>query len=207
MAVSAVAVGFAQRRRAQPHLVGVESASCPTRPRQVLVRAVRGRHRTAAWPLRDRPRRSTSSAAAVRRHQPCVTVLHMLSIRNATPLPPGPVATTRTGYCQPAATCVVDFGVDRVTLAEIARRAGVSRPTVYRRWPDARSILAALLTRHITEAVRAVPTRGAGREELVSRVVAVAERLRRRRPGDGGAAVGVGASSTSPNGWAPASTC
>jgi len=25
---------------------------------------------------------------------------------------------------------VIDFGVDRVTLAEIARRAGVSRPTV-----------------------------------------------------------------------------
>ena len=45
-----------------------------------------------------------------------------------------------------AASCVIDFGVDRVTLAEIARRAGVSRPTVYRRWPDTRSVLAALLT-------------------------------------------------------------
>ena len=31
-----------------------------------------------------------------------------------------------------AASCVRDFGVHRVTLAEIARRAGVSRPTVYR---------------------------------------------------------------------------
>ena len=45
-----------------------------------------------------------------------------------------------------AASCVVDFGVDRVTLAEIARRAGVSRPTVYRRWPDTPSVVAALLT-------------------------------------------------------------
>ncbi|MGH3597418.1 MAG: TetR/AcrR family transcriptional regulator, partial [Mycobacterium sp.] len=78
-----------------------------------------------------------------------------------------------------AASCVVDFGVDRVTLAEIARRAGVSRPTVYRRWPDTRSILAALLTSNITAALRDVPVPGDGREGLVARVVAVAERLRR----------------------------
>lgn len=77
-----------------------------------------------------------------------------------------------------AASCVVDFGVERVTLAEIARRAGVSRPTVYRRWPDTRSVLAALLTSHITEAVAEVPVRGCGRAAIVERVVAVAERLR-----------------------------
>lgn len=78
-----------------------------------------------------------------------------------------------------AASCVIDFGVDRVTLAEIARRAGVSRPTVYRRWPDTRSILAALLTSHITTALSEVPARGDDREALVDRVVAVAERIRR----------------------------
>jgi len=77
-----------------------------------------------------------------------------------------------------AASCVVDFGVERVTLAEIARRAGVSRPTVYRRWPDTRSVLAALLTSHITEALAEVPIRGSGRTAIVDRVVAVAERLR-----------------------------
>jgi AcrR family transcriptional regulator len=78
-----------------------------------------------------------------------------------------------------AASCVADFGVDRVTLAEIARRAGVSRPTVYRRWPDTRTILAALLTDRITGAWRGVPARGQGRAALVERIVAVAERLRR----------------------------
>ncbi|MGH3633347.1 TetR/AcrR family transcriptional regulator [Mycobacterium sp.] len=77
-----------------------------------------------------------------------------------------------------AASCVVDFGAERVTLAEIARRAGVSRPTVYRRWPDTRSVLAALLTDHITATLREVPLHGQGRVALVDRIVAVAERLR-----------------------------
>jgi len=71
------------------------------------------------------------------------------------------------------------YGVDRVTLAEIARRARVSRPTVYRRWPDTRSILAALLTSRIVGVLDDVPSRGVGREALVERIVAVAERLRR----------------------------
>jgi len=77
-----------------------------------------------------------------------------------------------------AAHCVIAYGVDRVTLAEIARRARVSRPTVYRRWPDTRSVLAALLTARIVGALSAVPSRGIGREQLVDRVLAVAEHLR-----------------------------
>src|SRR3954452_25599693 len=77
-----------------------------------------------------------------------------------------------------AASCVLAFGVERVTLAEIARRAGISRPTVYRRFPDTPSILAALLTMRITHALDDVPSRGVGRVHVVERVVAVAERLR-----------------------------
>jgi AcrR family transcriptional regulator len=78
-----------------------------------------------------------------------------------------------------ASSCVVDFGVDRVTLAEIARRAGVSRPTVYRRWPDTRSIVAALLTRRITDVLREAPPLGPDRESLVRQIVTVADLLRR----------------------------
>jgi AcrR family transcriptional regulator len=78
-----------------------------------------------------------------------------------------------------AAGCVLAFGVARVTLAEIARRAGVSRPTVYRRFPDTRSILAAVLTQRITHALDDVPSRGVGRRCVVERIVAVAGRLRR----------------------------
>lgn len=77
-----------------------------------------------------------------------------------------------------AASCVLAFGIERVTLAEIARRAGVSRPTVYRRWPDTQSILAALLTARVTRVLVDVGERGVGRADLVARMVAVAQRLR-----------------------------
>jgi AcrR family transcriptional regulator len=77
-----------------------------------------------------------------------------------------------------AAYCVVAYGLERVTLAEIARRARVSRPTVYRRWPDIRSVLAALLTTRIVAALDAVPSRGVGRAAVVERVVGVSVRLR-----------------------------
>jgi AcrR family transcriptional regulator len=77
-----------------------------------------------------------------------------------------------------AATCVTAYGVQRVTLAEIARRARVSRPTIYRRWPDMRSILGALLTRRIVGVLESVPSRGVGREALVERIITLAERVR-----------------------------
>lgn len=94
----------------------------------------------------------------------------MLSIRNG--------LDTGDRILAAAASCVVDFGVDRVTLAEIARRAGVSRPTVYRRWPDTPSVVAALLTRHVTDVMRDAPLLGDDRESLVRQIVSVADLLR-----------------------------
>ena len=48
-----------------------------------------------------------------------------------------------------ARTCVESFGIRRTTLTDVARRAGVSRPTVYRRWPDVTALVADLLTREL----------------------------------------------------------
>jgi len=96
----------------------------------------------------------------------------MVSISND---PPSPIGDRNL---EAAAYCVTAYGVERVTLAEIARRARVSRPTVYRRWPDIRSVLAALLTARIVGALDAAPTRGVGREAVVERIVAVADHLR-----------------------------
>lgn len=96
----------------------------------------------------------------------------MLSIRNSE-------STVESRILDAAAACVLAYGVERMTLTEIARRARVSRPTIYRRWPDIRFVLAELLTLRIAGVLEDVPDRGPDRESLVERVVAVAEHLRR----------------------------
>ncbi|MFD8733869.1 TetR/AcrR family transcriptional regulator [Streptomyces sp. NPDC059618] len=54
--------------------------------------------------------------------------------------------------------CVLAVGVRRTTLTDVARRAGVSRMTLYRRWPDVRSLVGDLMTREwIDVATRALP--------------------------------------------------
>jgi len=78
-----------------------------------------------------------------------------------------------------AAACVLANGVERMTLTDIARRARVSRPTIYRRWPDIRHVVADLLTARIAGVLDGVPASGVGREAMVDRIIAVAEYLRR----------------------------
>jgi len=61
-----------------------------------------------------------------------------------------------------ARDCVLAVGVRRTTLTDVARRAGVSRMTIYRRWPDARSLISDLMTREWSAVVAATapPTDG-----------------------------------------------
>ncbi|MEV5333836.1 TetR/AcrR family transcriptional regulator [Streptomyces werraensis] len=57
--------------------------------------------------------------------------------------------------------CVLAVGVRRTTLTDVARRAGVSRMTLYRRWPDVRSLVGDLMTREwIAVANGAMPEPG-----------------------------------------------
>ena len=87
-------------------------------------------------------------------------------------------STVESRILDAAAACVLAYGVERMTLTEIARRARVSRPTIYRRWPDIRYVLAELLTMRIAGVLDDVPASGVGREAMVERIVAVAEHLR-----------------------------
>ena len=59
----------------------------------------------------------------------------------------GNSSTTEDSYLDAARECILAVGVKRTTLTDIARRAGVSRMTLYRRWPTMRGLLADLMTR------------------------------------------------------------
>jgi AcrR family transcriptional regulator len=75
-----------------------------------------------------------------------------------------------------ARDCVLALGIRRTTLSEVARRAGVSRMTLYRRHPDLNGLLATLMTREFgavlhgaSSVAQAAPT---ARERLVAGTVA-----------------------------------
>ena len=50
-------------------------------------------------------------------------------------------------YLDAARECILDVGWRRTTLTEVAKRAGVSRMTIYRAWSDMGSLLGDLMTR------------------------------------------------------------
>ncbi|HEY9373725.1 TetR/AcrR family transcriptional regulator [Streptomyces sp.] len=81
-----------------------------------------------------------------------------------------------------ARDCVLAVGVRRTTLTDVARRAGVSRMTLYRRWPDVRSLVGDLMTREwIAVAAGAMPTADDGgpvRARMVDGLVAGAAAFR-----------------------------
>jgi AcrR family transcriptional regulator len=77
--------------------------------------------------------------------------------------------------------CVLEVGVRRTTFAEVARRADVSRMTLYRHLGDVQSGVAELMTREFSELLHGVATDVAdlptARERLVEAAVLSVERL------------------------------
>jgi AcrR family transcriptional regulator len=62
-------------------------------------------------------------------------------------------------------------------IAELARQAGVSRPTVYRRFADSEAVVRALWQREIDRLIATTPRTEDTREALVAQMVEVAERI------------------------------
>src|ERR1700712_5401419 len=60
---------------------------------------------------------------------------------------PATSSSADDGYLDAARDAILAVGGSRTTLTAIARRAGVSRMTLYRRWPDTQTLLADLMTR------------------------------------------------------------
>lgn len=78
-----------------------------------------------------------------------------------------------------ARECVLSVGVRRTTLTDIAKRAGTSRMTVYRRFPGVTSVVTALMTREFgTLLAEAGNTAGGtARQRLVGTAMLAARRL------------------------------
>ncbi|GAB3868395.1 TetR/AcrR family transcriptional regulator [Nocardioides maradonensis] len=88
-------------------------------------------------------------------------------------------ATPRDGYLDAARACILDVGWRRTTLTEVARRADVSRMTIYRAWPDMPALLADLMTREWTGVVEGhVADRSATPEAIADAVLATVAALR-----------------------------
>ena len=62
-------------------------------------------------------------------------------------------------------------------IAELARQAGVSRPTVYRRFADGEAVVRALWQREIDRLIATTPRAEDTRAALVAQMVDVAERI------------------------------
>lgn len=79
--------------------------------------------------------------------------------------------------------CVLAVGVRRTTMTDVARRAGVSRMTLYRRFADVTSLMQALMTREFTQILGEVESEVAvlptARERLVTAAVAGVDQLTR----------------------------
>ncbi|MXG91282.1 TetR/AcrR family transcriptional regulator [Nocardioides flavescens] len=92
-----------------------------------------------------------------------------------------PQESPADAYLDAARACILDVGWKRTTLTEVAKRAGVSRMTIYRTWADMPTLLSDLMTR---EWGRVVSTRVASREgadaveQVVEGVVAAVRSLR-----------------------------
>ena len=65
-----------------------------------------------------------------------------------------------------ARACILATGWTRTTLTDVARRAGVSRMTIYRTWPDMQTLLADLMTREWAAVVAEVAAADEGARPL-----------------------------------------
>jgi AcrR family transcriptional regulator len=98
-----------------------------------------------------------------------------MSSRNAAALAAEPDVDDR--ILDAAARLLEVTGNRRPPIAELARQAGVSRPTIYRRYADSDAVIRALWEREITRLLGETPRRGSDRAALVTQVVELAERI------------------------------
>jgi AcrR family transcriptional regulator len=103
----------------------------------------------------------------------------MTSLRHTPPLEEGVEKEPRDAYLDAARDCILDVGWRRTTLTEVARRAGVSRMTIYRTWGDMPTLLGDLMTREWAGVVTAqVEAEGPPVERITRAIVGTVRALR-----------------------------
>jgi AcrR family transcriptional regulator len=79
-----------------------------------------------------------------------------------------------------ARDCAASLGVRRTTVSDVARRAGASRMTVYRLFPDAQALWSTLLTREFGDVIREAETQAAHLPTALERLVETTVRALQR---------------------------
>ncbi|TDN88449.1 TetR/AcrR family transcriptional regulator [Microbacterium sp. BK668] len=95
-----------------------------------------------------------------------------------TALTRGASAATEGALLDAALAEVIAHGIRRTTASDVARRAGVSRQTLYRYWPDVQALFASLVTRELL-AVLPGETEPEDLDDLVGLLVGTASAVRR----------------------------
>ena len=78
---------------------------------------------------------------------------------------------TQTRILDAADALIARRGVHGVTIAELARRADLSRPTIYRNWSDADDVVRAALLRRVSGILDGFASHPGTREALVADVL------------------------------------
>jgi AcrR family transcriptional regulator len=100
---------------------------------------------------------------------------------HATQNPPA-VATATTQRIHAATrAAVLELGLRRTTLSEVARRAGVSRMSIYRRYPDVTALLREVMTAEFGGQLVGTDARAAGSDARTRMVRGIAAFVRELR--------------------------
>jgi AcrR family transcriptional regulator len=78
---------------------------------------------------------------------------------------------TQARVLDAADALLIRRGVHGVTIAELSRRSGLSRPTLYRHWSDADDVVRSALLRRVTVILASFPEPAAHRSDLVADVL------------------------------------
>jgi AcrR family transcriptional regulator len=92
-----------------------------------------------------------------------------MTIRNESP--DGGTDRTEERLLHHAAEIVATRGTRGLSITELARAAGVSRPTVYRRWESSDDVLRSLIAHRMQLVLNAVGPQAADRAAIVDKVV------------------------------------